>query len=151
MSLCAVCKAWRQLKKAMSSYEKYTTVWLSIVDRGGLFKISDSAYNFFLALEVKVRVVLPRRLLHKNQGAGDDIRSIEESSEIQHHWAVVSSDIDDDDDSVILLREIVTLWTTVRGFAITSSWLEQYKRAKGTMTKSKKGLRKSLAQTTNQS
>jgi hypothetical protein len=32
-------------------------------------------------------------------------------------------------DALELLEEIVTLWVTVRGFAITATWMEIYKAA----------------------
>ena len=45
-----------------------------------------------------------------------------------------------------LLREIVTLWVTVRGFSITAMWMEVYKKVCQTITTKRAGLRKELRQ-----
>ncbi len=45
-----------------------------------------------------------------------------------------------------LLKELVTMWTTIRGFSMAATWLEQYKKAQqaqSTVAKSK-ALRKKL-------
>ena len=50
------------------------------------------------------------------------------------------------EESSELLRAIVQLWVTICGFAITSAWMEDYKRASQKTTKAKKGFRKQLHQ-----
>ena len=47
----------------------------------------------------------------------------------EHYWAMVLIEVDDPQHSEELLSEIVDMWVTVRGFAMTSSWLENSKRA----------------------
>ena len=54
--------------------------------------------------------------------------------------------IDDDEDSAELLRDIVTLWLTIRGHSIAGHWIEIYKQSSHTNTKKSKSLRKSLSQ-----
>lgn len=49
-----------------------------------------------------------------------------------------------DEDVAELLHAIVDLWITTRGFALTSSWLEQYKLANKKNVKKSKSLRKGL-------
>ena len=44
--------------------------------------------------------------------------------DVQHRWSVVSSDISEGSDSVELLTHIVSLWLTIRGYAISKSWME---------------------------
>ena len=63
---------------------------------------------------------------------------------VELSWTILSSDIDDEDEAGKLLQEIVKLWVTIRGFSLTSNWMEQYKRKKQTTTKKAKSLRKSL-------
>jgi len=41
---------------------------------------------------------------------------------------VSSKDIDDHETSITLLKEIITLWITIRGFSLAASWLESYKK-----------------------
>ena len=38
-----------------SNVLEYTTKWIGIVNRGGLFEISDTTYMFFKEIELKVR------------------------------------------------------------------------------------------------
>ena len=50
----------------------------------------------------------------------------------------------DQEEAVKLLTEIVDMWVTMRGFAITSKWMEEYKKAKKKTTKKSKSLRGEL-------
>ena len=61
---------------------------------------------------------------------------------IQFYWAMLSVDIEDESHAIKLLKEIIGLWVTMRGFSIAGCWLEQYKQA--TKTNAQKGLRKEL-------
>ena len=40
------------------SYEDYTKIWVNLVDRGGLFKVNDDTYSFFLELELSMYPLL---------------------------------------------------------------------------------------------
>lgn len=127
------------------TYETYTCEWLSLVDRGGLFKINEDAYRFFMAVEKVVRIALPGKLTGKQPEATNVASAAKKDFDVQHYWAILSSDLEDESDSSHLLHEIVSLWVTIRGFSLASAWLEKYKIAKDTCTKKKKGLRKSIA------
>ena len=37
-----------------SNFLEYTTKWIGIVNRGGLFEINDTTYMFFKEIELKV-------------------------------------------------------------------------------------------------
>lgn len=63
------------------------------------------------------------------------IHAVVEDQEVEFLWTILSVDINDEEDARELLQEIVELWITIRGFSTTSSWLEQYKRAKEKTTK----------------
>ena len=64
--------------------------------------------------------------------------------DVQIVWNLLSLDIDNDDDCQALrgLKEVVGLWVTIRGYAMTSFWMEQYKVATREEVKMKKSLRK---------
>ena len=47
---------------------------------------------------------------------------------VQFHWMLVSQDIDNMEHSEGLLREIVNLWVTIRGFSLAASWMEEFKK-----------------------
>ena len=62
---------------------------------------------------------------------------------VQFFWTMLSVDIDGEEQAVKLLKEIIGLWVTIRGFSIAGTWMEQYLHAtKG--TSKTKGLRKEL-------
>ena len=58
---------------------------------------------------------------------------------------MLSVDIEDEDSAIQLLKEIIGLWVTMRGFTIAGCWLEHYKQA--TKAHAQKGLRKELKRT----
>ena len=51
----------------------------------------------------------------------------------------MSLDIQDEDHSMKLLKTIVEEWVKLHGFAVTSLWLEDYKRSTQETIKAKKG------------
>ena len=55
------------------------------------------------------------------------------------YWSVLSVDVDDKH-ATELLQDIIELWLNIRGFSIAGSWMEQYKKACATSTKSQPGL-----------
>ena len=124
------------------TFVNYTCAWLSLIDRGGLFRVNDASYQFFLAIEMVVRVVLPRQLAVKQKSDVSALQSVLRSADVQKYWTAISSDLDDESDRSMLLEEIVSLWITMRGFSLTSSWLEKYKEAKQEATKKKRAREK---------
>lgn len=74
----------------------------------------------------------------------DLVKSFLEDDNIQFFWCMLDVDISSHKDSVVLLHEIIEEYITVRGFAMTSSWLEQYKKAQNKSVSKGKGLRKEL-------
>ena len=47
--------------------------------------------------------------------------------DVQFYWSLLSIDVDTEDNAACLLKEIVELWLTIRGFSIAGQWLEIYK------------------------
>lgn len=47
--------------------------------------------------------------------------------DVQFHWSMISVDIENEDHNCELLRHIVELWLTIRGFGISNAWVENYK------------------------
>ena len=60
-------------------------------------------------------------------------------------WAIEAVNIESEEQSQALLREIVNLWTTIRGFSIAAVWMETYKEATKETTQKSTGLRKHLS------
>ena len=64
-------------------------------------------------------------------------------TEVQFSWCMVAVDITKEEDASELYL-IVEYWVTMRGFARTSKWLEEYKRVTATYLRKTKGLRTDL-------
>jgi len=120
------------------SYLDYVKVWTTTTDRGGLKHVSDDTYQFFKALEL-----ISYDLLIKGTTKECAIDEMITNDNVLFHWDLVMFDFDTSVSNT-LLRDIVTLWFTVRGFSITSKLFEEYKKATKSTVKGKKGLRKEL-------
>ena len=121
-------------------------MWTSLVNRGGLFELDDTTYLLFKSIELKTQDILPHHLkkLDTTVTKEDIIQAIKTDENVQIIWNLLSIDISDDDDAQELLQRIVEMWVTVRGFSMTSFWIEQYKQANHVALKAKKALRKTL-------
>ena len=67
-------------------------------------------------------------------------RQIVDDEDVNFQWSMLSL-IQDEDHSMELLKTIVEEWVKLRGFAVTSLWLEDYKR---TTQEAGKSIRKEL-------
>ncbi|SMN01760.1 hypothetical protein SPONN_19 [uncultured Candidatus Thioglobus sp.] len=111
-----------------SSLLEYTTHWSSLINRGGLFEINDDTYKLFHGIELRVQKHL---LSFLNDSILPDkkdiiINAVAEDENVQQVWAQLSHYITEEDHAIQLLRELISLWITVRGFAIAGTWVEQY-------------------------
>ena len=114
-----------------SSLLSYTLEWSRAINRGGLFQINDDAYRLFKEIEMKMQ----RKLLSMLQSSlplpGKRelvIDAVASDDDVQFLWVLLSCDITNEEDAIYLLKEIVGLWLTIRGFSIAGTWLEEYKR-----------------------
>ena len=129
-----------------SSFYNYTKEWIALTDRGGLFHINDGAYQFFKAIELETRRILPSHLKDTSGSKDTLLEGIKLSDNVQFYWSMQSVDIDASDDGDELLQAIVKLWATIRGYSLTATWMEQYKRASQHSSSKKRALRKDLRQ-----
>ena len=131
-----------------SSFLSYTLEWSRTVNRGGLFEVNDEAYRLFKRIETRMQNQLRAMLNSALSVPGKReiiIDSVAGDDDVQFLWLLLSCDITDEDDAICLLKEIIGLWLTIRGFSIATSWMEEYKMKTATTQKTK-GLRKSLKQ-----
>ena len=101
----------------------YARHWLDQVNRGGLFIVSDLSYLLFEQLELNVRKLYNLSALDTSLllCSHDEVReAVVESGDVQFCWSQLSSDLDDDGSQ--LLRMIVDLWITIRGFSFVRSF-----------------------------
>ena len=133
-----------------SSLLEYTTQWTTLVNRGGLYEINDATYMLFRDIEMKVRTHLFTMFRTSTSSMEDRretvIKSVSNDTDVQFHWSMVSVDIADEQHAIQLLKEIIGLWVTIRGFSIAGAWLEEYKQASHSSVRKSKPLRKGLKQ-----
>ena len=121
--------------------------WTKTVDRGGLFHVNTIVYDLFLYLEMTVDEKLTS--IFKSKGKGiekvrkEKMNWLCENDEVQLVWSMICT-LDDDDAAQDLLKEIASMWITIRGHSKARRIKEDYKRAKATSTKGKRSLRKEL-------
>lgn len=123
----------------------YTKVWTELIDRGGLYHVSDCVYNLFESIEV----VVCRHINTETYTPGSDIRKIilEEalsSPPITFLWENVAQAIPTKYEkySIELLTAIIDLWIMIRGHAFAKEWTmkseRKYKKATRKELKAKK-------------
>ena len=67
-----------------SSYYLYTFEWLTNIDRGGLFYVSDTTFSFFKAVEVKTQELLPQHLISKPKASKEKrLEDVWEDNDVQ--------------------------------------------------------------------
>lgn len=132
-----------------SSFYAYTKAWINSVNRGGLFCINEKAFLFFRAVELATQVHLPNHLSSRSKVELFSV--IVNDEDVQFQWSMLSLNIEEESHSAELLMNVIQQWIKIRGFAITSMWMEEYKRSAQETTKGKKSLRKELNKKTKKS
>ena len=119
--------------------------WTSMIDRGGLFHVSDSTYTLFHAMEEEVRNHLRKTPAHKITDGFKQklLSSIASNEDVLFYWSMLSADADEED-AQTLLKMVIELWVTIRGFAFASSWIELYKQASKKTIQRSKALRRNV-------
>ena len=127
------------------SAEHMSCEWMAIVDRGGLIHISDDLFRVFIAIELEIcrhfRVENAQEMTASYEVKV--VASILTNEDVLFHWCMVCCDVPEELSNE-LLKRIVELWTTIRGFSFAKSYMEMYKQA------TKKVLQCSKARTSSQ-
>ena len=135
------CLEHMAVKGSAESYMEYTKEWIKRINRGGLFKVHDEAYSFFVTLEMKVRQHLAVLFRSDAPSKQHVLNEIMQDADILFSWTI-AADIDEENLSLELLSHVVELWITIRGFSAAGAWMEYYKQCKKDCVKG--GLRKEL-------
>ena len=116
----------------------------SLVDRGGLWHIRENTHSFFLCLE-EVRVHLQSLLTETNKKQ-KIIQELIDNENVLFYWLINGADFEEHNEAVHseLLKRIVELFVTMRGFSYASAWLEKYKQGIKKGTQKSKSLRKKI-------
>ena len=73
----------------------------------------------------------------------DDVKCGSKNENVVFHWELIS-EVPEEANSLKLLREVIDLWFSIRGFSVANKVFEEYKTASKINIKGKKGIRKTL-------
>ena len=129
------------LLEKLTDTEKHPTIdptrqWITSVNRGGLTKITDEAYQCFYDIEITIR----RFLKISNTRSMDETFSkkvndvILNDDNLLFDWWCFAAECTDQEIADQCLQKIIKKWFVIRGFSFASSLMEMYKQAtkKGT-------------------
>lgn len=144
---CKVTSDWikRQVDTdsvTSTTFQDFTKEWITKVNRGGLFCINDELYDVFVAMEKAIRPFLKDMAANGGMEKEKVMDCILDDSELQEKWSEKSDELCEEMGKK-LLRGIVNLWVTIRGFSYASALVEEYKRLCGAL-KRKRAHRKEL-------
>ena len=71
------------------------------------------------------------------------IKSVAED-DVLFYWSMNSVDIEEESHCAELLSDIISLWVTLHGLSVASTWMEEYKQATKNPPKQKHSLRNGL-------
>ena len=89
-------------------------------------------HRFFHDLEMKVCAYLKEIFMaggQADQSKVEIISSIVEDTDVQFSWLLLCLDLDDEELSNELLKYVVEMWLTIRGFSMANTWMEYYKQS----------------------
>ncbi|XP_070545594.1 uncharacterized protein [Ptychodera flava] len=122
--------------------------WLNAQDRGGLFRVTDAAFQFFTEIESvckqHLNVTNVSNLTKNNAINQPIIEEILASEKINSLWCTIARNAESEKVSSTLATMIVNLYVQVRCFSFCKSIMELFKTREKLHIKGSKGLRKSL-------
>jgi hypothetical protein len=123
-----------------------TEEWTNAVDRGGLWHVSDTTYTVFYLMEEEIRkhLIVTTAIGFDKTKRESILESLFKHEDLLFHWSLMSSTLDNTI-AMEILKQIATLYLTVRGFAFASSCLELYKQRHKKKTQKSKAIRRKLA------
>ena len=124
------CLSHMALDGNESSLMEYTQEWTKKINRGGLFELSDNTFQLFQAIELALFHRLVSQLHEEDSDKMTIIKSVAEDEDVLFYWSMNSVDIEEESHSAELLSNIISLWLTIRGFSVASTWMEKYKQQK---------------------
>ena len=121
---------------------EYSTLWIELIDRGGLYEINDDVFRLFESIEMVVRRHLNTTTFDHtvdiNCAICDDVFK---SKNIMDLWEDIASVFPPryEQYSIELLTHILNLWTSIRGHSFAKGWSMNFERKY-----KQKGTRKTL-------
>ncbi|VDI34473.1 coiled-coil and C2 domain-containing protein 1 [Mytilus galloprovincialis] len=123
----------------------YTKEWLILVNRGGLFSVSDSVYMFFKEMEIIIRSNLNRASSSLHVTKDELHQQIEDSESVNQAFMELMKDTESDDIKLYLLNKFITCWVNLRLKAFSNVFMYIKKKLENSISrKSQKSMRKEL-------
>lgn len=121
------------------TFLEYTSLWSELIDRGGLYHISDQVFMLMESIESVTR----KHLQTCESFSGANVAAIISQDvladkEITTLWEKIASKYEKY--SVELLTSVVNLWITITSYSFTKCWTMHFEK------RYSKGVRKSLKQ-----
>ena len=123
-----------------------SATWTKLVDRGGLFYVTDEVYGLFISIEIVARRQLQvGKVMEFEAGVKEKIiKDVMKSDSVMMQWELVGVELERERGE-ILLKLIVNEWITLRGFSFATGLVELYKQANRQSLQKSKGLRSKLS------
>ena len=101
--------------------------WTKQISRGGLKLVKNKSYQFFHAMEMYVRRHFTV-MFAPTISAGSKVMLVDKvaTDDVLFYWSMLAVEWEEEEN--VLLRMIIDLWVTIRGFSFATSWLEMYKQ-----------------------
>jgi len=117
--------------------------WVAIRDRGGLNHVSNTMFMLISTMEVEVKNYISR-----HQATDFNMKKVLSEQLLAHdmvefYWEEISLNWGEKESNT-LLAHIIDYWLTMRGFAYTSQWMENYKSITKKKVQKSKGIRKTI-------
>ena len=94
---------------------------------GRLFRVNDTAYSFFVCLEIKTRECLSRSFSSQPPSKQSVMESIVKDKDVLFSRAM-AAETESPGISTELLWHVVELWLTIGGFSAAGAWIECHKQ-----------------------
>lgn len=125
-----------------------STAWIDLIDRGGLFKVNDRVYSFFVSIELVVRRYFQLKKATEMQAGMKDtlVASMLQDDYVELQWSMISVELDEKN-RCTLMSMLINHWINIRGFSFAGSYVEIYKQANKKALQKSKALRTKLSNT----
>ena len=117
-------------------FQEYTREWVELIDREGLTHVTNETFLLMELIEKETRYCLN----HLHSGQLQLTKTISENEKILAQWDEMASPLIEPHYSLELLKEVVSLWVTVRCYAFAKNVSQQESQKKFV----KHGTRKTL-------
>ena len=110
--------------------DKDTETWTNLLDRGGLYHVSDTTHNLFYHMELELcKYYNLRAAVMEANSKPFIMKKISDNNEVLHQWHTLT---EDQGDILLIIDELyitmIAEFVTVRGFSFAASIVEAYKK-----------------------